>query len=180
MVNDFAAFFELLALALAVTLIGGVILKVSCILYNLLACVLSMSFEPPNSYKPESKPVTVTNINPPSVPRPSIEQAMCIVFVAALLSMMAEFIAIRLFRFAGFATGISALRSLPLDLLFFVLAILIHSHINAVMLPTTFGKGLLVALIHVPLSVLVLAVFAFAVGFVAAVYGLDLSWLFDW
>jgi hypothetical protein len=166
---------ELLAFVLTWTLIGGVILKVSCILYNLLAAASSMSSEPMGSPTPESEPDTRTNRQSPSVPKPSIEWAMCIVFVAVLVNMLAGFIVNRVLHLAGLATGLNALRSIPIDFVFFLLGTLIHGGINAAMLPTSFRKGLMIALIQVFLSALIIAVLVIVLVLIALVFALDFS-----
>ncbi len=170
---------ECVALVLTWTLIGGGILKISCILYNLLAAASSKSSEPLSPPTSESEPETRTNSKSPSVPKPSIEWAMCIVFVAVLVNMLAGFIVNRVLRLAGLATGLSALRSIPNDFVFFLLGVLIHSGINAAMLPASFRKGLMIALIQVFLGTLIIVVLVIVVVLIALVFALDFS-QFGW
>ncbi|MHB1426427.1 MAG: hypothetical protein ACYC3I_24970 [Gemmataceae bacterium] len=81
------------------------------------------------------------------VPKPSYEWAMCIFFVVILVNVLCCFILSRISRLTGQATGLSALRSVPILLVCSPLFILKQAGMNAIMLPTSFGKGLLIALI---------------------------------
>ncbi|HTU90203.1 MAG TPA: hypothetical protein VMF69_09030 [Gemmataceae bacterium] len=83
----------------------------------------------------------------PSVPKPSFERAMGIVFVAALGNALAGFILLRILHLAGQPDGIRALVSMPIYLVYQPLNFLILSVTIKVMLHTSFGKGLLVALL---------------------------------
>ena len=107
----------------------------------------------------------------PGVPRLGLERAMRIIFVVALVNIGTSFIVFRVLRLAGLAAGASALRTLPLYLLSAPLHILVLSCMSALMLPTRFGKGVLVALIFVFLS-LVLGVILFGCVVIAMAFGL--------
>lgn len=109
----------------------------------------------------------------PGVPRLSLDRAMRVVFVAALLNIAASFIVLRVLRLAGLAAGANALRSLPFDLVVIPLSLLVLSCLTTVMLPTSFGKGLLVTLIFLFLS-LVLAVILFGCVVIAMAFGMSI------
>jgi hypothetical protein len=166
-----------LAFVLIWTLFEGVILKISCILYNLLAAALSMPSEPLSPPTPESETKTTTNSKSPHVPLPSIEWAMCIVFASVLVGILAGFIVSRILRLAGLATGFNVFRSIPIDFGSFLLGVLIRSVMNAAMLPTSFGKGLMIALIEVSLGGLILVALVIVLVLVAVVFSLDFSQL---
>jgi hypothetical protein len=167
----------LLVAALIGTMLGAFILKASCALYNLLAGALAASSGPPTPRASERPPETrITNEPDPtlalkddwtprpdpetplSVPWPSFEWAMCIVFVAALVNILAGFVTGRIMRLAGPLTGFSTLRSMPIYLVLVPLGTLMQGGIIAAMLPTRFGKGLLIALIDLFLGALIAVV----------------------
>jgi hypothetical protein len=107
------------------------------------------------------------------VPKPGLDRAMRIVFVAALVNVGASFIILRVLRLMGLAGGIVAPGSVPLNLVSSPLYFLVLSGLNAVMLPTSFGKGLLIGLIFVVLTcLLILALFVCLV--IAHSFGLSL------
>jgi hypothetical protein len=174
---------EWLVIVLVATMIGAFILKVSCALCNLLVGAGANSYSPPTPSVSPSIPQTGITTEPrallvledaetpcprieiPSwVPKPSFEWAMCIVFAAALVNLVAYFLLDRVLRLAGMATGLNALRSLPMQLIFCPLSFLLHSGMYTAMLPTSFGKGLLIFLIYLMLNALVVAVL-FVIGF---------------
>ncbi|HEY7157605.1 MAG TPA: hypothetical protein VH575_26855 [Gemmataceae bacterium] len=105
------------------------------------------------------------------VPKPTFERALCIIFFAAFINAVMCFIVLRFLRLTGQVAGTAALRTVPFWLLSYPLGILVLSGINAALLPTRFGKGLLIALIFSFLSLL-LAV----VVLIALVFGSGISW----
>ena len=191
MVHGSAVFlFELLVVVLIGTMIGAFILKTSCALYNLLAGTFakspSLSRPRASDSVPEtritSQPGTAPTLaddwayrqkveTPLSVPKPSFEWAMCIVFVVALVNALVYFLALRIFRLAGMAAGLGALRSWPIDLILCPLSFFIHSGISAAMLPTSFGKGMLISLIYLFLGALVAVVLYFVLVLVVLIFG---------
>lgn len=171
---------------------GAVFLKAACAIFNLLA---GGSVGPPGrpvrraAARESSTEITTTPLQKqlpaaeedlpnsesittalPGVPKPSFEQAMAIVFIVALGNLVMIFILDRLSHLAGQVRGAGALLSIPILFLYCPLAFLIHSGTIKVMLPTTFGKGLLIALLYTFLVGLVLAA-----AFVVIVLTLGLS-----
>lgn len=179
--------FLLLVYALIGTLIGAVILKASCALFNLFAGALGEASSPPMPQEAVAKHETGIQVEPapilmpdddarnanleskPGVPKPSFEWAMGIAFVSALVSAVLYFLLFRILRLVGQAPGLDALKSMPFYLVFSPLSFLLHGATIAAMLPTRFGKGLLIAALYLFFSLLIAAA---VVGSIALVFGL--------
>ena len=181
-------------------LIGAVFLKTSCAFYNMLAGSLGkLETETKSELAPvltpdadrtddESSAITKTPLRKralaadddwakyesiatlPDVPKPSFERAMGIVFVAALGNALAGFILLRILRLAGQPAGIGALVSMPINLIYDLLNFLILSGTIKAMLPTSFGKGLLVALLF---QLLIAAVLVVVFALIVLIFGLS-------
>lgn len=126
------------------TLIGAIILRAACWLLNKLA-------GGPNA--------------PGAVPEPSFGKAMGIAFVTALVNAMVGFV-------LGLVGGAAALHPLVVQAISFPVALLVMAGMAAAMLPTTFGKGLLVALLTLVVWVIVAVVIAIVVMIVLVPLGL--------
>lgn len=109
----------------------------------------------------------------PGVPRLSLDRAMRVVFVTTLVNIGVSFIILRVLRLAGLAAGANAPRSPSLYLLSSPLHILVLSCMNALMLPTSFGKGLLIGLIFLFFSLL-LAAILFGCVAIAMAFGVSI------
>lgn len=158
--------------------VGAIFLKAACALFNMLAGASSetpdrsarraiegessteITSAPSQKQLPaagEDWPEYVNLATLPGVPRPSFERAMAIVFIVALGNLVSIFILHRISRLAGQVGGSGALLSLPLLFVYYPLGFLILSGTIKIMLPTTLGKGLLIALLYLFLLGLVLA-----------------------
>lgn len=186
--NDLHGLFrELLFSVSLATPIGALILKASCALYNLLAGVLSklashttaVEREPASIAPPTSDPAPANEGAAPTrggtipgVPMPRIERAVFIIFLASLIEALGRFTILRLLHLAARSASHGVAGALTLLLLSFPLGILVLAGLNAAMLPTSFGKGLLVALLFVFLFSLVAILCVFALT--AMDFGLSL------
>lgn len=127
MVNGSAVFLcELLVGVFIGTLIGAVILKASCALYNMLVGASGtpaggMAAEPDSALAANDDWANYQRITSSAgVPKPRIEWAMGIVFFAALVNAGASFIILRIFRTAGQAAGHGVRGTLPIYFLVFI------------------------------------------------------------
>lgn len=179
--------FVLLAGTLVGTLIGAVLLKTSCALFNMLAGAwgelasrpmpqeaakkheMGIQVAPASTLTPNGDASDANLETVPGVPKPSFEWAMGIAFVSALVNAVAGFLLYRILRLAGQAPGLDALKSMPFYLVFSPLSFLVHSATIAAMLPTRLGKGLLIAAIYLFFTLLIAAA---VVGSIALVFGL--------
>lgn len=178
MVNSLAVLFcELLIAIFLATLIGAFILKVACALYNLLA---GAAGKPPIDTLENPIPVLGPDgdqadfehaVESPGVPIPRFEWAMRIIFFATLVNTTGSFIVLRVVRLAGQAFMRRTFESLPIFLVASPLGMLVLGGICAAMLPTSFGKGLLVSLLFHFLTILIAAILAAVVVLVALSYG---------
>ncbi|HEY7427355.1 MAG TPA: hypothetical protein VH682_24185 [Gemmataceae bacterium] len=175
------------------TPIAAVLLKVSCALFNLLAGASGKPSYRPARRAAAGEPETETNImqepapasdegadnenimRSPGVPKPSFEWATCIVLFAALVNAVVSFILLRVLRLAGQVAGSGAFGSVSIYLVFSPLSILVLGGLNAAMLPTSLGKGLLVALVFLLLSILIAAILTAVFVFIALVFGLGVT-----
>jgi hypothetical protein len=169
------------------TLVGPFILQASCALYNLLAGVWGKPANRTGTVAPETNIIGPPNsdLAPandgadharagalPGVPTPRIERAIFIMFLTTLVETAGWFIILRLSRLMGQVAGHGAYESLRPLLVSFPLGILVLAGLNAVLLPTSFGKGLLVALLFLFLFLLVAILFVFVL--IAVDFGLSL------
>jgi hypothetical protein len=143
--------FFIVAVALG-TLIGAVFLRAACALYNRLV----------GGRK-----------SPSSVPEPLLGKAMGITFVTTLVNVVLAFGIGLMVGVGGTATGASQrgmealaqLISLPFSLL-------VMAGMNAALLPTTFARGLLVALCYLLVVFFVFVVLALIFGGLFLVFSL--------
>jgi hypothetical protein len=187
MVNEFAVLFcELIVGILLATLSGAFILKVSCALYNLLAGVSRKSTANPATGEREitvlGKPITISGPEDrweeyeeeheridtsPGVPIPRFEWAMRILFFATLINTTGSFIVLRVARLVWQATVRGHIGTLPIFLVASPLGMLVLGGICAAMLPTRFGKGMLVSLLfHLLVAVLAAIIVVLLILFV--------------
>ena len=177
-------FFVLVGYIVIGAVVGAVFLKAACALFNMLAGAsgemsdrsarratagessTDITTAPSQKRLPaagEDWPDYVNLATLPGVPRPSFERAMAIVFVVALGNLVTIFILHRLSRLAGQVGGSGALFSIPLLFICYPLGFLILSGTIKVMLPTSFAKGLLIALLYLFLLGLLLAAIFFVI-----------------
>jgi hypothetical protein len=125
-------------------LIGAVILRAACALYNAMAGGKG---------------------SPYRVPEPGLGQAMGIVFVTALINFVVSFVLGLAVGAGAEATGTGAQGpALLFQLISLPVSLLVMAAMLAAMLPTTFGRGILVALCNLLVSILVVAAVAIIVG----------------
>lgn len=183
-------FFVFVGCILLGTFIGAIFLKAACALLNRLAGV---SLEPPARtvrravVSPSSTEITTAPVQKqlsvveeelpnsesittslPGVPRPSFEWAMAIVFVAALANALMGFILLRLLRVAGRPSNLDVLVFPPINFFYHALSLLILSGTIKVMLPTSFGKGVVLAVLFMLFSA---ALSACIIGGIVLSYG---------
>jgi hypothetical protein len=126
------------------TLIGGVILRAACALYNKLAG---------------------GKRSPTSVPEPLLGKAMGITFVTTLVNAIAGVTIGILIGAGGVAAGADQRWTAAMvQLLAFPVSLLVMAGMNAALLPTTVARGLLVALCY-------LLVVLFVVAVLGAIFG---------
>ena len=167
--------------------IGAVVLRVSCMLYNLLAGDPDKPSGPTSQSEPETDVIGHPEANDenwaeyqknlalPGVPRPTLERAMRIIFFAALVNITGSFIVYRILRLMGLASASGTLRSLSILLFFIPLGILVLGGMIAAMLPTSSGKGMLVALLYHLLFFLIVAVLGAAAILIARAFGMNVG-----
>lgn len=107
------------------------------------------------------------------VPKPDLERAVVMVFVAVLSNATAYFILVRALHLVGQVVGMNLTCSILILLVSWPLGFLILSGTISVMLPTRFAKALLVALIYLVLGVLIAIVLIAGYVFFALVSGLS-------
>ncbi len=189
MVNALAVLFcELIVAILLGTLIGAFILKVACALFNLLAGASrkpadrAASGEP--GMAPLGKPISISGPEDrweeleepdtsPGVPIPRFEWAMRILFFATLINTTGSFIVLRLARLVWQPSLRGSLGTLSIFLIASPLGMLVLAGICAAMLPTSFGKGLLISLLFHLLSILIAAALAAVAILLALSLGLS-------
>ncbi len=134
------------------TLIGAVFLRAACSLYNKLA----------GGRK-----------SPNGVPEPPLGKAMGITFVTSLVNAVVSF-GIGFVVGTGGATAGASDRSMVLlaQLLSLPFSLLVMAGMNAALLPTTFARGLLVALCYLLVLFFVFFVLAVIFGGLFLVYSL--------
>jgi hypothetical protein len=131
------------------TVIGAIILRAACALYNKLV----------------GGPKT-----PTSVPEPDFGRAMGIIFVAWLVNLAAGFMLSMVF--AG-GVGADRVQTMMAQAISIPIGFLVLAGMIAGMLPTTFGRALLVALLYLLIAVIV----GVTIGFVVAIVLLALGGL---
>ncbi|HTU16758.1 MAG TPA: hypothetical protein VMG10_01745 [Gemmataceae bacterium] len=163
--------------------ISAFFLRLSCILYNLLAGAPDTPSGPTLGGEPETDVIGhpeamaddwagyEKSMKLPGVPTPTLERAMRIIFFAALVNTTGSFIILRVVRLIGLVAAQGSVRSLSILLFSTPLGILVLGGMIAAMLPTTFGKGVLVSLMY---HILV-AMLGLAVLFAMMVFGISLS-----
>lgn len=165
--------------------IGAFILQISCSLYDLLVGVSGTAVgetgtdiirpEPDLSPPPDSEEYERIVMSP-VVPRPSFERAVLIIFFATLVNSMGSFILLRFVRLVGRASVSSSFWPVMVILIASPLGVLVLGAICNSMLPTSFGKGLLVSLLFHILSILLAALVATIVISIVIVFGLHIPW----
>lgn len=190
MVNDLAVqFCEVLVGFFLATLLGSFILKFSCAIYNLIAGVSGAPSSPMATRTPVIATLDQSNAELegdgeevgnemvgilPGVPIPTFEWAMRILFFATLVNTSGSFIIFRFVRLVGLTPGRGPLADLSIFLISSPCGILVLGGICAAMLPTSFGKGLLVSLLFHLLVVVFAAVFAGVYVLIAMAAGLPM------
>ena len=134
------------------TLIGAIFLRAACSLYNKLAGGQE---------------------SPSSVPEPSMGKAIGITFVTTLVNWGVGFLIGLAVGTAGVFAGADQ-RSITVvaQLLSLPISILVMAGMNAALLPTTFTRGLLVALCYLLVVVFVVVVLFLVIGAVVLVFSL--------
>lgn len=166
MVNSSAVVFCELVLAFFLgTLIGAVVLQLSCTVYNLFASVAGKRAGGPTAWPPGHALTSDSDwalyeriATLPRVPRPGFDRAVRIILLATLVNVPGTFIVFQLLRVAGQATGYALQGFWPVACVSLFLGILVLAGINTAMLPTTFGKGLLISLFSHFLAAILAAV----------------------
>jgi hypothetical protein len=126
------------------TLIGAVILRAACALYNAMAGGKG---------------------SPYRVPEPELGKAMGIVLVTALINIAASFVLGLAVGGGAAATGTGVEGpALLLQLVSLPLSLLVMAAMLTAMLPTTFGRGILVALCNLLITILVVVAVGVIVG----------------
>jgi hypothetical protein len=215
-INSSALDFFLFLLGIfTMTLIGAILLRSACALFNLFAGAAGEPADTPagvaavagpqtqagsestavsaadqNWPLPQSTAITRTPLGErslaleddweeqeriaalPGVPKPSLEWAMGIFFIATLLSSVSSFILFRVLRMAGLASGSGLV---PIPIVGHVLGTLMLGGLNKIMLPTSFGKGIAVALLALFLGILVAAILAGLFFLIVLIFALDLT-----
>jgi len=125
-------------------LIGAVILRAACALYNAMAGGKG---------------------SPYRVPEPELGKAMGIVFVTALINYASGFVIGLMANAGAEATRINPLGpNLLASAISLPLSLLVMAAMLTAMLPTTFGRGILVALCNLLVTILVVVAVAIVVG----------------
>jgi hypothetical protein len=171
MVNQHTLPFFAAALALLVgTLTGAFVLQLACNLFNRLAGVSGGRTGAAATWKPLPSPKSDEEwrlydriATLPGVHRPAFNRAMFVVLVATLVNGTGTFIIFQLLRLAGEATRYVLAGPLPVACIALPMGILVLACINAIMLPTSFGKGLMVSLLSHLLAGVLAAIIAFVV-----------------
>jgi hypothetical protein len=152
--NDAAIgmFLCVMAVVIAVgTLIGAVFLRAACALYNKFAGGKQ---------------------SPSSVPEPLLGKAMGITFLTGLVNVVVG-VVIGLLVVGGTAAGAGERgAAITEQLLSLPASLLVMAGMNAAMLPTTFTRGLLVALCYLLVVLLVLVVLAVIFGGLFLIFSL--------
>lgn len=189
MVNDLAAQFCLVIVGILIAvLIGSFILKWSCVLFDFFAGVKGQPVGPTAPViKPpaeltskeggddeESADEIVAAL--PGVRIPTFEWAMRMIFFATLVNTSGSFIIFQFVRLVGVTAGRGVLTNLSIFLISSPCGILVLAGICAAMLPTHFGKGLLVSLLFHFLVVLLAAAVAAVVYLLALSFGQPIPW----
>ena len=145
------AFLCVIVAAIALgTLIGAVLLRAACALYNKLAG------------GPKS---------PSSVPEPPLGKAMGIALVTTIVNAVVGFV-LGLLVAAGMAGAGERRTVITTQLLSFPISLLVMAGMNSALLPTTFGRGFLVALCYLLVVLFVVAVLAVIFGGIYLIYTL--------
>jgi hypothetical protein len=135
------------------SLIGAVFLPATCALYNKIAGGRG---------------------SPASVPEPSMAKAMGILFAVALINAVLGFFIALVIAAVGSAAGARQQHTTLLaELITFPISLLVMSRLLSVMLPTAFGRALVVTLLYLLIVVLVLGMAAMMVlilGYLGAGY----------
>lgn len=189
MVNDLAVRFCIVVVGVFLaTLFGSFVLKFSCALFNFIAGVSGAPSSPMATRTPVIASLDKSNselrgdeevgnemvVILPGVPMPTFEWAMRILFFATLVNTSGSFIIFRFVRLVGLASGGGALADLSIFLISSPCGILVLGGICAAMLPTNFGKGLLVSLLFHLLVVVFAAVFVGVYVLITLALGLSL------
>lgn len=174
MVNNSAILFcELVLVLFLGALAGAVILRLSCVLFNLFAGVSGKQIATTAAWLSRHARKTeadwalydrVTTFK--GVPRPGYDRAVLIVFFATLINVPGTFVAFRLLRLAGQVNGALYSDFLPIACIALPMGILVLAGLNTAMLPTSLRKGLWISLLchllaAILVSVLVLIVMTF-------------------
>jgi hypothetical protein len=178
MVNNMAILYCEIVLALLIgTLIGAVILQLSCVLCNLFAGFMDRRTVPPATGDPKQslesnaeRAHSNRRARFAGVPRPDFDRAVRIVLVATLVNAPGTFVVFQLFRLAGQLSGYDFRSSLLIACVSLPMGILVLAGINVAMLPTGIGKGLLVSL----LGHLLAAIFAGVIVLIVLALGLSI------
>jgi hypothetical protein len=134
------------------TLIGAVFLRAACAFYNKLAGGKG---------------------SPSSVPEPLLGKAMGITFVSTLVNAAVGFVIGSAVGAGSTAYGASERGAvITAQLLSLPVSLLVMAGMNAAMLPTTFARGLLVALCYLLVVLFVVVVLAVIFGGLFLVYSL--------
>lgn len=183
MINDPSLLFcEVLAGFCIAIPIGAFVLQTSCSLYDLLTGVSGTAAGEPNTdiiIRPEPDLAPPPDsaeyeriVTSPGVPRPSFERAVLIFFFAALVNTAGSFILFRIVRLVGQASVNSSFWPLTIVFISSPLGVLVLGGICNAMLPTSFGKGLLVSVLFHLLSILFAALLAAVAVLIVIVFGL--------
>jgi hypothetical protein len=124
------------------TVIGAIILRAACSLYN---------------------KIVGGSRAPGAVPDPGFGKAMAIVFVATLVNFVLSFI-------IGMVGAVGAVHPAVVQLICLPVGYLVLAGMTTAMLPTDFPKALLIALLYVVIGICVVVVIAVVVGVVVAIF----------
>lgn len=155
MVNDLAVLSCELVLDLLIQILAGaVILRLSCAVYNLFAGAsgnhngVTAARLPRHPLKSGADRGLYQGSGTISgVPMPDFDKAVGIVFLATLINAPGTFTIFKLLRVAGQASLANYNYFLPTACIALPMGILVLAGINTCILPTRFGKGLLVSLL---------------------------------
>ena len=176
---DVLVLFGVMLLAL---LIGGVILQAACALYHKLAGVpaplslpprrdsrqeTGITNEPRRGFAPDDadKPTSEDADRLGGVPKLSLGQTMGIIFLTAIINALVGYLAGKFLGGARLKPGDGPLSISPVA---YVVTLPVSVLVIAALLPTSFGKGLLVALLYalicLVLSVVLVVTIVLVVG----------------
>lgn len=177
--NQLVQFCEVVIAIFAAVVTGTFVLKVSCVLYNVLAGATGKrsGAEAVAAFNPEARnhgeeAAAERTAALPGVPIPTFEWALRIIFFATLINTSGSFIILRFVRLAGLAAR-GTVNSVPIVLISSPCGILVLGGLCASMLPCRFFKGLLVSL----LFHLFAGILAAAIILTARAAGVSIPWL---